>query len=215
LSLRRAIRDRRQRWLLLRARAGHEPSFRRLYRELYDPVAGYATRRIASREDAEDVISEVFHRFLKRMDQFDARRGSVWSWLMTMTRHAVIDHHRARRDHAPLEAVEETLIADAVDPLTGLVQGEEHRLLHGLLQDEDPEVREIFALRFGDGLKYREIAELLGLSEAAVKQRFSRTMRRLRREGSASRTEGDEHATQEIRPRDADEGALSLGRRAG
>jgi RNA polymerase sigma-70 factor (ECF subfamily) len=38
----------------------------------------------------------------------------------------------------------------------------------------------MFAMRFGDGLRYREIGRLLGLSEAAVKQRFSRTLRELR-----------------------------------
>lgn len=207
------IRDRRHQWLLLRARAGHEPSFRALYRELYDPVAGYVARRIDSRDEAEDVVSEVFQRFLRRMDQFDARRGSVWTWLMTTARHAVIDHHRARRDHSPIDDFEETLIADAVDPLTSLVRQEEDRLLHGLLRDEDPEVREIFALHFGDGLKYREIAEILGLSEAAVKQRFSRTMRRLRRRGSGTETRGDEHATPALRSQRETEEALRLGRR--
>ena len=38
----------------------------------------------------------------------------------------------------------------------------------------------MFSLRFADGLRLREIAELMDLSEAAVKQRFSRTLRELR-----------------------------------
>jgi len=189
--------------MLLRARAEHEASFRRLYAELYDPVAGYVARRIESRDEAEDVISEVFHRFLRRIDQYDASRGSVWTWLMTMTRHAVIDHHRGRRDHLPLEDHEDSLVAEAMDPLSSMVRQEEHRLLHGLLRNEEPEIREIFALHFGDGLKYREIAEVLGLSESAVKQRFSRTMRRLRRNGSPARNQGDDHAAQALRSRSA------------
>jgi RNA polymerase sigma-70 factor, ECF subfamily len=204
------IRDRKQQWLLLRARAGHEPSFRTLYRELYNPVAGYVARRIDSRDEAEDVISEVFHRFLQRMDQFDAKRGSVWTWLMTMTRHAVIDHHRTRRDSSSLDDFEDVLVADTLDPLTSMLRQEEDRLLHGILRDEDPEVREIFALHFGEGLRYGEIAEILGLSENAVKQRFSRTMRRLRRNGSKAETKGDEHASEALRSQRAVEGTLRL-----
>ena len=44
------------------------------------------------------------------------------------------------------------------------------------------QVREMLALRHADGLRHREIAELLGLSEVAVKQRMSRALRALRAE---------------------------------
>ena len=44
------------------------------------------------------------------------------------------------------------------------------------------EDRELIALRYADGLRHGEIAQLLGISEAAVRQRVSRALRGLRQE---------------------------------
>jgi RNA polymerase sigma-70 factor (ECF subfamily) len=192
VDLARILRDRRHRFLLARARAGQERSFRILYRSLYGPVMSYVARRIRSSADAEDVVSKVFHRFLTNLDRYDPEKGSVWTWVMTMTRNAVIDHRRAQRPVESIDDLSAVLWSDDEGPLESLVRSEEERLLHGVLRDEPAELREIFALHFGEGMRYGEIAAVLGITEAAVKQRFSRTMRRIRRERSGQ-TRGGEH----------------------
>lgn len=198
----RQARDLRHRLLLTRARAGHEASLRALYRALYDPVAGYVARRIRCHEDAQDVVARVFHRFVASLDQYEGSRGSVWTWVMTLTRHAVIDHWRAQRSAGEsIDVLAEVLADDRPDPLDALVQSEEAQLLHGVLRDEPDEIREIFSLHFVEGMRYAEIARVMGLSEAAVKQRFSRTMRRLRRDRqSTTQQKGDEHGSLHMAP---------------
>ena len=64
--------------------------------------------------------------------------------------------------------------------------------LSGLLAEHPAEIREMFALRFGQVLSYREIAACLGLSESAVKQRFSRTLRELRKKARSCEAEQGE-----------------------
>ena len=198
----RQARDLHHRFLLSCARAGHEGSLRALYRALYDPVAGYVARRIRNGEDAQDVVAQVFHRFVASLDQYESSRGSVWTWVMTLTRHAVIDHWRAQRPVGePIDVLAEVLAAAGPDALDALVQSEEERLLHGVLRDEPDEIREIFSLHFVEGMRYAEIARVMGTSEAAVKQRFSRTMRRLRRDRRfTNKQKGDEHGTLRMAP---------------
>ena len=79
------------------------------------------------------------------------------------------------------------------NPLEVLIDDEEARLLHGVLADHPAELREMFALHYGQGLRYREIAQILGLNEAAVKQRFSRALRQLRVELESRNTKGGEN----------------------
>lgn len=186
-ALRRTIRDRRQRRLLRRALAGEEKALRRLYRELHPSIHGYVIGRGLSREDAEDVVSQVFTRFLERLDHFDPRRGNVRAWIFGIARHALSDHYRRRSpdraQNEPLEEMARHADDPAPDPLQTMILGEEEKLLHGLMADRPAEIRELFALRYGQGMSHREIAALTGLGEAALRQRFSRTLRELRRAG--------------------------------
>ena len=189
MDLKRRTRDGRHVLWLRLARLGNEDAFRRLYGELYDPVAGYIAARTNNVHDAEDLTSAVFHKFLERLDRFEAGKGSVMTWILAMARNAVIDHHRrldahgsARKGPVPVEELAEVLAADQRDTLGSLVRNEDLRQVRQLLRREPDDVREMFALRFGQGLRVREVAAVMKLGEAAVKQRFARTLRKIRQE---------------------------------
>lgn len=197
MDLKRRLRDGRHSLWLRLARRGNEDAFRRLYGELYDPVAGYIAARVRGGHDAEDLTGEVFHRFLQRLDDFETGRGSVMTWVLAMARHAVIDHHRrldahgaARRQAVPVEEMADVLAGDWTDPLGLLIREENLRQIRQLLRREPDQVREMFALRFGQGLRVREVAEVMGLGEDAVKQRFARTLKKIRQELLTQEPEG-------------------------
>lgn len=171
-------RTRLNRWAL-RAANGDAGAFRSLYRALHPVVWGYVSRRIASRADAEDLVARVFERVVEHLGRFDPERGSARAWVLRIARNAVIDHYRAKTVAGEPDALER--IADAaVDPSSAMEADERENRLREALAGYPPQVREMFALRFADGLRVREIASLMELSEAAVKQRFSRTIRELR-----------------------------------
>jgi RNA polymerase sigma-70 factor (ECF subfamily) len=180
-SLRSRWRQRAARLARLagRARSGDRDAFRDLYQELYDPVLAFVRARVSVAADAEDLVALVFFKMLDKLDTYDPERGSVRTWVLAMARNAVIEHYRTKVAAAPAEALEQ--LADSTfGPLESLEGDERARTARAILARQSPEVREMFAMRFFDGLRYREIGELTGLSEAAVKQRFSRTLRELR-----------------------------------
>jgi len=183
-NLSRTLRNRRQAALLARSRAGDERAFRRLFRELHPPIVRYVARRLRSPEDVEDLTSHIFHRFLEHLSDFSSRRGSVRSWIFGIARNALIDHYRTRTEAKASHETLDSLAQHAGDPgpdaLDSLILEEEARMAEGLLRDKPADIREIFALRFGEGFSNREIAAMLDISEAALRQRFSRVMRELR-----------------------------------
>jgi RNA polymerase sigma-70 factor, ECF subfamily len=172
--------DDRLRELCERARGGDRDAFRALYSELYGPVARYVARRVGRREDAEDLVARVFHKLLERLPEIDAARGSVKMFVLSMTRNAVIDHIRTRRRAVPLDDVDGLLADEAGTPLDALVREEDLRDLRAVLLEMPDEAREMLSMRYGDGLRHGEIAEIYGLQVAAVKQRFSRALKALR-----------------------------------
>lgn len=175
------MRDRRHARLLQKACRGDREAFRTLFEELHTPVFQYLDRRLADIHDTEDLVSTVFHKFLGNLGNFDPNRGSVTAWLMTMARHALIDHLRRRRNTVDMDEVAEILAGPARDPLAGMIRTEEAERVRAELGSLPVETRELVALRYGEGLNCREIALTTGLSEAAVKQRLSRAVRHLRR----------------------------------
>lgn len=179
MSLLAPLRDEIQARRVVRAREGDAAAFRALYRELYPAVAAFVGRRIRERADAEDLVSRVFFAFLKNLPGYERGRGSVQGWILAIARNAIIDHVRARRTAVPLDAVVEVL-PGAGDLLGDLLARERQGQLATVLAGLPADLRELLALRFGDGLRHAEIAAVLGISEAAVKQRVSRTLRDLK-----------------------------------
>ena len=170
------------------ARRGNEDAFRRLYRELHDPVARYVAGRIASAEEAEDVTATVFGRFVQRLDAYDSARGTVMTWVLTMARNAVIDHHRVRRPTGPrAEDLAEVLAGERPSQLDDLMRDERLQRIRQCLAQQPAEIREMFALRFDQDLGIREIARIMDLSHDAAKQRFARALRSIRVELQAER----------------------------
>ena len=76
----------------------------------------------------------------------------------------------------------EVLAGDRRDPLGALVRTEVLERIAASLDRRPAEIREMFSLRFEQDLRIREIADLIGISHAAAKQRFARTLREIRRE---------------------------------
>jgi len=174
------LRDELHARRLARAREGDGEAFRALYRDLHPEVSRFVARRVRARADAEDLTARVFVAFVERLRDYDRGRGSVRGWLLAIARNAIIDHFRRARPTATPGELLDALPCDAAGPLDGLLEREQLDQLAAIVRGLDPEARELLALRFADGLRHREVAAILGLQEAAVKQRVSRILRDLR-----------------------------------
>ncbi len=168
-----------QRRLLGKAAAGDVRAFTRLYRELHPVVYAYLARRTSNQADAEDLTARVFERVVERLDTYASERGTVRAWVLGIARNALVDELRRRRPEASAAERAEELADASLVPSRALDHDEAAAFVRTLLADLSPTTREIFALRYADGLRHGEIAALLGISEAAVKQRCSRVRREL------------------------------------
>ena len=79
--------------------------------ELYDRYASIALatalRVVGGRDEAEDVVHDAFVAVWRKIDRFDAGRGSLRGWLMTVVRNRAIDRVRARRATIDVDAADE------------------------------------------------------------------------------------------------------------
>ena len=165
--------------LVARGQRGDREAFRELYRALYGPVSRYLRRRVSSPADAEELLGQVFFRLLETLDRIDPRKGNVLVYTLAMARNALVDEARGRAGQVPEEAA--AAVPDTgLGPLERLLGEEDVARVRAELARLPPETRELLMMRFGDGLRFAEMAQVMGLSEAAVRQRTSRAVRELR-----------------------------------
>lgn len=165
-------------------REGELPGdFEDWYHEHRSVVYRYVRFRVATREVAEDVTSEVFMKALRSFRRYDPNRASPRTWLLRIARNAVTDHLRSlkRRGslHVSLDRVPD-LVADVPSQDERVIREERIQTIlngAGTLRKAD---QEILSLRYGAGLGNQEIAESLGISSNAVAVRLHRALKRLK-----------------------------------
>lgn len=163
---------------------GDAGAFRELYGRWEEAVYGFCLRYLGDPDVAADAFQEAFRRVVDAADAYEPR-GRFRSWLFTLARRACLDQVRGQRREGRLEPLDELepsgsqAIASTEEPTaeeTLLRRREAERRLAALT----PEQREVLLLNRYHGFTYREIAEMVGSTEAAVKQRAYRALRALR-----------------------------------
>ena len=155
--------------------SAERPDFEDVYRKHVKNVYRYVYARVGNRSDAEDLTSQTFFEALEKWPRY-REEGKVGAWLLTIARHHVADFYRRRRPTVPLEKIDplvDTPMAEEIDRM------DERKKIDSLVRELNDSQQELLRLRFAAGLKYREIAEVLGRSEGAVKMAIHRLVRTL------------------------------------
>ncbi|KOA95854.1 RNA polymerase sigma factor, partial [Xanthomonas arboricola] len=167
------------------AAAGCQQAYGRIVRACQNTVTAIAlaiTRDIAA---SEDIAQEAFLRAWQRLAQLH-QPASFLPWLRQITRNLARDWLRANRHRALSGEAADLAIAMAADPAPSpadqLLQVEEEIAAFDIISALPEESRETLLLFYREGQSSRQVASLLGLSDAAVRKRLSRARASVRGE---------------------------------
>ena len=160
---------------------GDEAALARLYDAYRVILFGLLVRILNSREEAEDILQEVFIQVWRRAKDFDEKRGRPFTWLVTLTRSRAIDRLRllgARQRLAT--SAERERAEEASDALTDTIKGTQKEVVRRALAELPEEQRHTLLLAYFEGLTQSEIAAKLGAPLGTVKTRMRSGMMKLR-----------------------------------
>lgn len=129
-----------------------------------------------SRDDAMDATQSAFVKAYEKLHTFDPTyRFFSWIYRITVNEALNLRHRRPRAT-----ALDINTAADQPDPEQASHSAEITRNVHLALKGLDPEYRALVVLKHLQGLSYREIAEIVGISEQRVKSRLFSARQKLR-----------------------------------
>lgn len=166
---------------MLKVKAGQLDKLGLLFERYNQSLYRFFYRITKEPQLSEDLVQSVFERILKYRHTYTGS-GPFITWMFRIARNAHIDHYRKENryyeetlpdeDHLPGE------LPAPIEESDVLIQRKQ--LLERALEVLSKDKKEIIILSRFEGLSYKEIADILELSESAVKVRMFRAMNELR-----------------------------------
>lgn len=155
--------------------AGDRSALARVYSRYGGFLFALALRIVRERDEAEDLLHDVFLEAWRCAKDFDPKRGSVRTWLAIRTRSRALDRKKSAR--VSRNAGDKGL--DAVSGNAPVPSPDSRRVrdaLAGLTIDQ----RQVVELAYFEGLSCSEISEKIGIPIGTVKSRLAAGLHRLR-----------------------------------
>jgi len=151
--------------------------FQAIIDEYGQQLYGYLVRFLANRDDAEDILHDVFISFYERIDRVDPDKYS--SYLYRSAHNHAINFQKKRGRHVGLsESHISTLASD--DESTG-EEEEKNEEIRNALQELKPKEMMVIELKYFQNKSYEEIAEIMGNTSRAVDSLLVRAKKKLRK----------------------------------
>lgn len=170
--------------LIEMAKKGNQDALGRLYDMYYVPVFRYLYLRVGNKADTEDLTQTVFLKIFKSISSFKNQGKPPLTYFFTIARNTFIDHWRSNKKELSLGDLEEDFeieIPDTEDgPEDSALKKENRRSLLKAIVLLAPDQQETITLKFINELSNKEIAELTGKNEAAIRQLQSRALKTLK-----------------------------------
>lgn len=165
---------------LMQMSKGNKNAFTFLFRKYYKDLVIFAGNYLANKEICEDVVQNVFLRLWENREKIRIE-NSLKSFLLKTVQNACLDELRHNKIIEKYETYTQKFAStDDLNTSDYIMYSDLHDKLTDALEKIPPTYREAFEMNRFEGLKYREIAEKLNVSERTVDVRVGKALGLLR-----------------------------------
>lgn len=152
-----------------------QPSFEFLIQAHQPKLYNFIYRYTRNRQDAEDLMQDTFVKAFRHFDRYD-RRYAFSTWLYTIARRTLYNHHRGKR---PMETIEFELVDEATSPAIRTELSDSHQTIWALVKTLRPDYQEVLILKYAEDLSVKEISQVMNRSVVLIKTLLFRARQQL------------------------------------
>lgn len=160
--------------------------FESLYDKYVDELFGFCVSKVRHREEAIDIVQEVFIRFWSLIEKGEELRNPR-ALLYAMVRNKIIDYYRSVTLQRVFPLTDE-FSEQLADPKSFDLDELDLKLVLQTINTLDDPSRELLLYKFIDGMNHKQIGDILGLTENTVAQKISRSLKALRKKLATQET---------------------------
>ncbi len=161
------------------AARGNPAKFAPLYNRYYARILGFVYQRVETKDDAYDITAQTFIAALENIGKYKSLGVPFSAWLFRIALNELSSYYRKSKVRQSIN-IDDTQVVDVLTEL-----GEENsaitdaRLMKAMQQLEPSEIQ-LLEMRFFDKRPFKEVCEVLNISETAAKARVYRLLERLK-----------------------------------
>ncbi|MSP69561.1 MAG: sigma-70 family RNA polymerase sigma factor [Bacteroidetes bacterium] len=161
------------------AARGNPAKFAPLYNRYYARILGFVYQRVETKDDAYDITAQTFIAALENIGKYKSLGVPFSAWLFRIALNELSSYYRKAKVRQSIN-IDDTQVVDVLTEL-----GEENsaitdaRLMKAMQQLEPSEIQ-LLEMRFFDKRPFKEVCEVLNISETAAKARVYRLLERLK-----------------------------------
>lgn len=165
--------------LMMQVKTGDIEQLGLLFERYKKPLFGFFYRSTHNPSLCEDLVQNVFLRLLKYRGTFTGS-GKFTTWMFGIAHNVFLDHCSKSGRLKSIDEVDENSFISEENLTDNFIEKEQIKLLNAALNKLNEEQRELIVLSKYQGLKYKEIGEILNCTEGTVKVRIFRALNELK-----------------------------------
>ena len=167
-------------WAEIQAAQQNPALFRPLYDRYYEPIFHFIFKRTQDAVLCADLCSQVFLKAMQKLENYSFQGVPFSAWLFRIASNEVSQHYRHTQKKRVV-SIEDRNLSNMIDELDSDGLSQYRDVLIGSLDELREKDLEIIELRFFEQRPFKEIADLLGITESNAKVRTYRVLERLKK----------------------------------
>ena len=168
-------------WQEIEAAKSNPAMFRQLYNRYFEPIFRFILSRCGNENLAADICSQVFLKAMQKLKGYEFKGVPFSAWLYRIASNEVAQHYRNNKKMRVVSA-EETQLEDMVEEMDFDNFGEYRDVMLEVLEELKPIDMQLIEMRFFEKRPFKEIADILNLSESNAKVKTYRILERMKKQ---------------------------------
>ena len=167
-------------WEEIKAAQANPAAFRPLYTRYYESIFRYIYKRTTDESLSADICSQVFMKAMKKIGGYSYQGVPFSAWLFRIASNEVAQHYRSTKKHRVV-SVEDANLSNMMEEIQEGTPNEHRKYLLGALEDLKQKDLEVIEMRFFEQRPFKEIADIMGITESNAKMKTYRILDRMKK----------------------------------